>query len=121
LIQEGITRAKGKSESAIYCIYVEEWPGLFNGATPHLPNEEGIRTLTHALHEVRGKNIEIIPIWTVSHSAPDAIASAAKQLGSDVVLVGATQRSAFYHMLRGHVVSGLMKRLPRTCHLMICN
>jgi len=121
LIQEGITRAKGKNESAIYCIYVEEWPGLFNGATPHAPNEEGIRTLTHALREVRDKHMEVIPIWTISHNAAEAIAHAAKQLGSDAVLVGATQRSAFYHMLRGHVVSGLMKRLPRTCHLMICN
>ena len=65
--------------------------------------------------------MEIIPIWTISHNAADAIANAAKRLGSDAVLVGATQRSAFYHMLRGHVVSGLMRRLPRTCHLMICN
>jgi nucleotide-binding universal stress UspA family protein/adenosine/AMP kinase len=121
LIQEGITRAKGKREAAIYCIYVEEWPGLFDGTTPHLPNEEGIRTLTYALQEVRGKNIEIIPIWTISHNAPEAIASAAKQLGADAVLVGATRRSTFYHMLRGHVVSGLMHRLPHNCHLMICN
>ena len=37
LIQEGMTRAKGKGESAIYCIYVEEWPGLFAGDTPHVP------------------------------------------------------------------------------------
>ncbi len=121
LIQEGITRAKGKRESAIYCIYVEEWPGLFDGTTPHMPNEEGIRTLTHALQEVRDKNIEIVPIWTISHNAPEAIATAAKQLAADVVLVGATRRSAFYHMLRGHVVKGLMNRLPHTCHLMICN
>jgi len=121
LIQEGITRAKGKQEAAIYCIYVEEWPGLFDGSTPHMPNDEGIRTLTYALHEVRDKNIEIIPIWSISHNAAEAIAAAAKQLGSDAVLVGATQRSAFYHMLRGHVVSGLMSRLPRNCHLMICN
>jgi len=121
LIQEGITRAKGKREPAIYCIYVEEWPGLFDGATPHTPNEEGIRTLRHALEEVRGKNIEIVPIWMISHNAPEAIARAAKQLGADVVLVGATRRSAFYHMLRGHVVNGLMKKLPRDCHLMICN
>ncbi|HEY7163952.1 MAG TPA: universal stress protein [Candidatus Binatia bacterium] len=121
LIQEGITRAKGKREPAIYCIYVEEWPGLFNGSTPHLPNEEGVRTLTHALEEVRNKGVEIIPIWTISHNAPEAIATAAKQLGVDVVLVGATRRSAFYHMLRGHVVNGLMNRLPRNCHLMICN
>ncbi len=121
LIQEGITRAKGKQESAIYCIYVEEWPGLFDGSTPHMPNEEGIRTLTHAFQEVRDKNIEIIPIWTISHNAPEAIATAAKQLGADVVLVGATRRSTFYHMLRGHVVKGLMNRLPHNCHLMICN
>jgi amino acid transporter len=121
LIQEGITRAKGRNESAIYCIYVEEWPGLFNGTTPHAPNQEGIRTLSHALHEVRDKRIEIIPIWAISHNAAEAIATAAKQLGSDAVLVGATQRSTFYHMLRGHVVSGLMRRLPRNCHLMICN
>jgi nucleotide-binding universal stress UspA family protein len=121
LIQEGITRARGKRESAIYCIYVEEWPGLFDGSTPHMPNEEGIKTLTHALREARDKNIEVIPIWAISHNAPEAIATAAKQLGADVVLVGATRRSSFYHMLRGHVVKGLMNRLPHTCHLMICN
>ena len=121
LIQEGIVRAKGKGESALYCIYVEEWPGLFDGATPHMPNEEGIRTLEHALEEVRDKHIEVIPIWTISHNAPEAIAKAATQLGVEAVLVGVTRRSAFYHMLRGHVVKGLMRRLPHNCHLVICN
>jgi amino acid transporter/nucleotide-binding universal stress UspA family protein len=119
LIQEGITRAKGKGESALYCIYVEEWPGLFAGNTPHVPDEQGVKTLTAALHAVREKQIEIIPIWTVSHNAAQAIANAAKELDVDTVLIGATRRSAFYHMLRGHVVKGLMKRLPRGCHLMI--
>ena len=121
LIQEGITRAKGKGESAIYCIYVEEWPGLFAGDTPHTPNEEGIKTLRSTLQAVREKNIEIIPIWTVAHNAADAIANAAKALDVDTVFIGASRRSAFYHMLRGHVIKGLMKKLPRDCHLMICN
>jgi amino acid transporter/nucleotide-binding universal stress UspA family protein len=121
LIQEGIIRAKGKGESALYCIYVEEWPGLFAGTTPHAPNEEGVETLTAALQAVREKQIEIIPIWTVSHNAAEAIAHAAKELDVDAVIIGATRRSAFYHMLRGHVVKGLMKRLPRDCHLVICN
>ena len=121
LIQEGITRAKGKGESAIYCIYVEEWPGLFAGDTPHTPNEEGVQTLRATLQAVREKNIEIIPIWTVAHNAADAIANAAKALGVDTVFIGASRRSAFYHMLRGHVIKGLMKKLPRDCHLMICN
>jgi amino acid transporter/nucleotide-binding universal stress UspA family protein len=121
LIQEGIFRAKGKGESALYCIYVEEWPGLFAGTTPHAPNEEGVETLKAVLQAVREKQIEIIPIWTVSHNAAEAIAHAAKELDVDAVIIGATRRSAFYHMLRGHVVKGLMKKLPRDCHLMICN
>ncbi len=121
LIQEGIHRTKGKGESAVYCIYVEEWPGLFAGRTPHAPNEQGIETLKSALHAVHGKNIEMIPIWTVSHNAAEAIANAAEQLEVDAVLIGASRRSAFYHMLRGHVLRGLMKRLPRNCHLVICN
>lgn len=121
LIHEGITRAKGKGESALYCIYVEEWPGLFNGETPHMPNEEGVRTLRHVLQEVRDKDIEIIPIWAISYNAAEAIAQAAKRLEVDAVFVGATRRSVFYHMLRGHVVKGLMNRLPHNCHLMICN
>jgi len=121
LIQEGITRAKGKGESALYCIYVEEWPGLFAGDTPHAPNEQGVQTLKAVLQAVREKQIEIIPIWMVSHNAAEAIAHAAQELDVDAVIIGATRRSAFYHMLRGHVVKGLMKRLPRDCHLMIFN
>jgi len=121
LIQEGIMRARGKGESALYCIYVEEWPGLFAGNTPHVPNEQGVKTLSAALHAVQEKQIEVIPIWTVSHNAAEAIANAAKELDVDTVLIGATRRSAFYHMLRGHVVKGLMKKLPRGCHLMIYN
>ena len=121
LIQEGVTRAKGMGEAAVYCIYVEEWPGLFAGTTPHAPNEQGVETLKTALQAVRGKQIEMIPIWTVSHNAAEAIANAAKALDVDAVIIGASRRSAFYHMLRGHVVKGLMKRLPPDCHLMICN
>ncbi|MBM4262659.1 MAG: APC family permease [Deltaproteobacteria bacterium] len=121
LLQQAIHIAKGKGETALYCIYVEEWPGLLNGNTPHRPNEEGIRTLRFAVQHLRGKNVEVIPIWMVSHNAADAIASAAKALDVESVLIGQSRRSAFYHMLRGHVVKGLTRKLPRDCHLMIFN
>ena len=121
LIQAGIIRARGKAESALYCIHVEEWPGLFAGETPHLPNEEGVRILRAALQFARDKNIEIIPIWMVSHNAAEAIANAAKALDVDSVMIGASRRSVFYHMLRGHVIKGLVKKLPPDCHLMIVN
>ena len=121
LVQEAVTRVKGKGESALYCIYVEEWPGLFAGETPHVPNEQGVQTLKAALQAVREKGVEIIPIWSISHNAAEAIANAAKALDVDSVIIGQSRRSAFYHMLRGHVIKGLMKKLPHDCHLMICN
>lgn len=121
VIREGIIRAKGKGESALYSIYVEEWPGLFAGEAPHVPNEEGIETLREALRFVRGTGVELVPIWAVSHNAAEAIANAAKLLNVDTVIIGSTRRSAFYHMLRGHVLKGLLKRLPPNCHLMISN
>ena len=83
--------------------------------------QSGIRTLRHALQRARGKSIEVIPIWTVSHNAAEVIAEAAKSLDVSSVMIGASRRSAFYHMLRGHVLKGLTKKLPHDCHLMICN
>jgi nucleotide-binding universal stress UspA family protein len=121
LVQEGVRRAKGMGETALYCMYVEEWPGLFAGDTPHRPSDEGVITLRSALQEIHLKGLEAIPIWSVFYNAPEAIANAAKALDVDAVLIGASQRSAFYHMLRGHVVKGLMKKLPHDCHLMIVN
>jgi nucleotide-binding universal stress UspA family protein len=105
----------------LYCIYVEEWPGLFAGDTPHMPNEQGMQTLKAALQAGRENQIEIVPIWAVSHNAAEAIANAAKALDVDAVVIGASRRSTFYHMLRGHVVKGLLKKLPHDCHLMIVN
>jgi amino acid transporter/nucleotide-binding universal stress UspA family protein len=121
LIQEAVTRAKGKGEAALYCIYVEEWPGLLAGQTPHRPNEEGLRTLRAALQAVHENQCEIVPIWTVSHNAAEAIARAADALDVNAVMVGARRRSAFYHLLRGHVLKGLTKKLPPDCHLIVWN
>ncbi|HEX6439028.1 MAG TPA: APC family permease [Candidatus Binatia bacterium] len=121
LIKEAIVRARGGGEPALNCIYVEEWPGLFAGDTPHMPNEQGTQTLKAALQAGRENQIEIVPIWAVSHNAAEAIANAAKALDVNAVVIGASRRSAFYHMLRGHVVKGLMKKLPHDCRLMIVN
>jgi nucleotide-binding universal stress UspA family protein len=121
LLREALVRAKGKGEPALYCIYVEEWPGLFAGDRPHVPNEQGVKTLRAAIQAARASGIEVLPIWTVAHNAAAAIVNAAEALDVEVVLIGASQRSAFYHMLRGHVVKGLTKKLPKNCHLMISN
>jgi amino acid transporter len=121
LVREAVARVKGRAENALYCIFVEERPGLFTGEVPDHPNEEGVESLSSALREAERHGVELVPIWTVSHSAAEAIARAAEALDVDGVMVGVSRRSAIYHLLRGHVVKGLASRLPRDCHLILCN
>jgi nucleotide-binding universal stress UspA family protein len=121
LVREATARVRGRGGHFLYCLFVEEWAGMFTGASAVRPGDEGIETLAKVLDTARGSSVEIIPIWTISQSAPEAIAQAAAALGVDAVMVGVSRRSAIYHLLRGHVVNGLTKRLPRNCHLILCN
>ena len=119
LIEEAITRERGLSGSALYVLYVQERPGLFVGREAREPTEEGIETLRSAVQVARQSEFEIIPVWTVSYSAAEAIARAAQVLQVDTVMMGVSRRSAIYHLLRGHVVNGLTRHLPPSCHLLL--
>jgi nucleotide-binding universal stress UspA family protein len=37
------------------------------------------------------------------------------------VLVGTSQRSAVWHLLRGNVLESLIRELPERAHVWICN
>jgi amino acid transporter/nucleotide-binding universal stress UspA family protein len=119
LVAEAIRRERGSGGSAIYALYVEERPGLFVGSAANEPNAEGIETLrsAHAVAERQGATL--IPVWTISYSAAEAIARAAQLLRVDTVMMGVSRRNAIYHLLRGHVVNGLVRRLPPSCHLLL--
>jgi len=102
-------------------VYVEEVPGLFlSNETPE-PNPEGVASLRHAFEEARKLDIELIPIWMISHNAAEAIARAVDELDVDGVIVGVSRRNALYRLLRGQIVKGLARRLPKSCHLILCN
>ena len=121
LIDEAIAREKGWGGSAVYAIYVEERAGLFVGGEEREPGEEGIETLRFAVKAAQRQGFELIPVWTVSYNAAEAIARAAEVLEVDTVVMGVSRRSAMYHLLRGHVVNGLTRRLPASCHLLLYN
>jgi amino acid transporter len=121
LIREACNRVKGRGERALYCVYVEEVPGLFLSNEPPEPNPDGIAALRHGWEEARKLDIELIPIWALSHNAAEAIGRAVEALDVDGVIVGVTRRNALYRMLRGQVVKGLARRLPKTCHLILVN
>ena len=119
LIEEAITREKGLGGNAIYVLYVEERPGLFVGSEVQEPSSESRETLRFAAKTAQQRGFELIPIWTVSYNAAEAIARATRVLAVDTVMMGVSRRNAVYHLLRGHVVNGLTRRLPQNCHLLL--
>ncbi|MGE0820886.1 MAG: APC family permease [Candidatus Binatia bacterium] len=121
LIDEAIAREKGWGGNSVYALYVEERAGLFAGAEAREPDNEGIETLRFAVKAAQRQGFELIPVWTVSYNAAEAIARAAEVLEVDTVVMGVSRRSAIYHLLRGHVVNGLTRRLPGSCHLLLYN
>jgi len=121
LLKEAAGRARGLGERWIYGLFVDERPGLFVGGESSQPTDDARLTLGAAAADARLFGVELIPIWTVSFSAVDAIARAVEALKVDTVIVGVSHRSAVYHLLRGHVVAGLTRRLPHDCHLILCN
>jgi nucleotide-binding universal stress UspA family protein len=57
----------------------------------------------------------------MAHDAGSSVAGAAQRLGVDAVLVGTSQRSALWHLLRGNVLRTLTAQLPARTHVWICN
>jgi hypothetical protein len=113
LMEEAILRAKGEDEHALYLISVTEWPGLFSGADQR-PSPEVVQSMNQMGQDAAKEGVFVIPIWAISDDASRTISEAALALGCTAVMLGVTQRSAIYHMLRGNVLRGLTRRLPES-------
>lgn len=119
LVSEAIRREKGLGGSTLYALYVEERTGLFVGSPQWKPKEEGVLALKNAVQAAEAQGMMLVPVWTVSYNAVEGIARAAESLGVDAIFMGVSQRNAIWHLVRGHVLSGLAKRLPQGIRLLI--
>jgi amino acid transporter len=120
LLAEASARARGLGDSAVYVLFVDEVPGLFYPPKAG-PSEEAIEVLRDACVALEGEKVTAIPIWRMAHDAGASIANAADKLGVNAVFVGTTQRTAIWHLLRGNVLKGLVRRLKETTRLTIVN
>jgi hypothetical protein len=119
LIAEAICREKGRGGRSLFAVYVEERTGLFVRTANWKPKPEGVDALANAARVAEGEGATLIPIYTVSYNAVEGIVRAAEELGVTGIMIGSTQRSAIYHLLRGHVVAGLTRRLPPGIRLLL--
>lgn len=119
LISEAIAREKGRGGKTLYALYVEERTGLFVRDWAWRPKAEGVEALRSAAQAAESEGMTLIPVWTVSYNAVEGILRAAENLGVTAIMIGATQRTTIYHLLRGHVLAGLTKRMPPGIRLLI--
>jgi amino acid transporter len=119
LIAEAIAREKGRGGRTLYALYVEERTGLFVRTADWKPKPEGVEALRTAVQAAEGDGMTLIPVWTISYNAVEGILRAAEALGVTGIMIGVSQRSSFYHLLRGHVLAGLTRRLPPGIRLLI--
>jgi len=119
LVAEALARERGRGGNALYALYVEERTGLFVGSEERDPDPAGVAAMDAAAKAAETQGMTLIPVWTISYNAVEGIVRAAETLGVSAVMIGATQRSSIYHLLRGHVLAGLTKRLPAGVRLLL--
>jgi nucleotide-binding universal stress UspA family protein len=120
LFQEALARSRGAGDAAIYVIYVDEIPGLFFPPKGE-PSSEARSVLQAAVDYFRQVGVTAVPIWRMAHDAGASVAGAARKLGVEAVMVGTSQRNAVWHLLRGSVLKSLVKELPLSTRVWICN
>src|SRR5262249_7509480 len=120
LYKEATRHVLGVGERNVYVLYVDEVPGLFFPPKSG-PSADAIAVLEDAARAFRTADIDAIPIWRMAHSAGESIASAAERLGVKAVMVGTSQRTAIWHLLRGNVLQELTKQLPEATRVLIVN
>jgi nucleotide-binding universal stress UspA family protein len=120
LFQQAAARARGAGEPAVYLLFVDEVPGLFYPPKTG-PSREAREVLASSADFFKRAGLVALPVWRMAHDAGSSIAGAARKLGVEAVLVGTSQRSAIWHLLRGNVLESLVRELPAETRVWICN
>jgi nucleotide-binding universal stress UspA family protein len=77
--------------------------------------------LAVAVEYFKQAGLVAVPVWRMAHDAGASLAGAARRLGVEAVMLGTSQRSAVWHLLRGNVLASLIRDLPERTRVWICN
>jgi len=111
---------------AVLCVlYVKEIAVYFSAAPTKVgkarwqddPEANAIMSLVIKEGEARG--VCVLPVYAVSEDAAATILDLSATMGVDYLLIGASQRTALAHLLRGSVVTNVAAQLPEDIRLVI--
>ena len=121
LVEEAALHARGKGESVLYALFVEEKPPGWAYPTEVEPSRGAVRILNKAVQEFEKKGITAVPLWNLGDDPASLIVKTLKDLDLNTVMIGATRRGALERLARGEVVKKITAELPEGKHLVICN
>jgi nucleotide-binding universal stress UspA family protein len=122
----GYALDEAQLRSAVLCVlYVKEIAVYFSAAPTTLgrarwqddPEANAIMSLVLSEGEKRG--LCVLPVYAVSENAAATILDLSATMGVDFLMIGASQRSALTHLLRGSVVTNVAAQLPEDIRLVI--
>ncbi|MDQ6623963.1 MAG: amino acid permease [Verrucomicrobiota bacterium] len=111
---------------AVLCVlFVKEIAVYFSAAPSAIgrskwqddPEANAIMSLMLKMGEERG--VCVLPVYAVSENAAATILDLSATMGVDYLMIGASQRSAMAHLLRGSVVTNVAAQLPDEIRLII--
>lgn len=112
-------------KATLFVLYVKEVAVYFTAAGTRLgrskweddPEANAIMCSMLKLGAERG--INVIPLYAVSQDAAATIVDLAATMGTDFLVIGASQRPAMAKLLRGSVATNVAQHLPDSIHLLI--
>ena len=110
---------------ATLCVLFVKEIAVYFGGNPQLgrsrwqddPEANTIMSLMMKLGAER--DISVLPVYAVSEDAAATILDLSATLGVDYLIIGASQRTALTHLLRGSVVTNVAAQLPDSIQLLI--
>ncbi len=122
----GFALDEAQLRKAVLCVlFVKEINVYFSAAPADLgrskwqddPEANAIMSLMLKMGEER--DVCVLPIYAVSENAAATILDLSATMGVDYLMIGASQRSALNHLLRGSVVTSVAQQLPDEIRLVI--
>jgi nucleotide-binding universal stress UspA family protein len=112
-------------KAALYVLYVKEI-AVFYARGPTVPRRpkwqddpEAAAIMSTMLKLGAERDLCVLPVYAVSEDAATTILDLAATLGTDYLIIGASQRTAMAKLLRSSVATNVAQQLPESIHLII--
>lgn len=123
----GFALDEAQLRSAVLCVlYVKEIAVYFSAASVPLEGKakwqndpEANAIMSTMMKEGEARGVCVLPVYAVSEDAAGTILDLSATMGVDYLIIGASQRTALAHLLRGSVVTNVAAQLPDEIRLVI--